>query len=77
MFAKAQMLDLIEQTLEHDPRCTLCNAPTDIRDRDGRLWLECSTTPIDIPTRFLERLGGALLPHPRRLVLDLREDLAA
>ena len=77
MFANAHMLDLIERALDHDPCCTLCNAPTDIRERDGRLWLECSMTPLEAPTRFLERIGGALLPHPRRLVVDLREDLAA
>ena len=76
MLHHAQTLDLIERTLDHEPYCPLCNAPTDIRDRGGRLWLECSSTPIEPPTGLLARLGAALLPHPRRLVLDLREDLA-
>jgi hypothetical protein len=77
MFDNSRMLDLIEQALDHDPYCALCNAPTDIRDRDGRLWLECSTAPVDAPTRLIDRIGGALLPHPRRLIVDLREELAA
>jgi hypothetical protein len=77
MFDNAQMLDLFEQALDHEPVCTVCSAPTDIRDRGGRLWLECSTTPIEPPTGLIDRLGAALAPHPRRLIADLREDLAA
>ena len=77
MFDNARMLDLIEQTLDHHPSCPLCGAPTDIRDRDGRLWLECSSTPVEAPSGLISRLGSALGSHPRRLVVDLREALAA
>ena len=77
MFTNAHVLDLIEQTLDRDPACALCGAPTDIRDRDGRLWLECSSTPLETPTGLLARIGVALQPHPRRLLVDLREDVAA
>jgi len=77
MFDTAHLLDIIEQAIDHEPACPLCSAPTTIRDRDGRLWLECSSTPVDPPTRLLDRLGAALQPHPRRVVLDLRETLAA
>ncbi len=77
MFDHARLIDRIERSLVDTPYCSVCHAPTAIRDRDGRLWLECSTTPVDEPTGVLARLGAALMPHPRQLVLDLTEDLAA
>jgi hypothetical protein len=77
MFDDARLLDLIERTIDTHRFCRLCNAPNDIRDHDGLLWLECSTTPITPPTRFMTRLGAALSPHPRLLIADLREDPAA
>ena len=52
-------------------------APTDIRERDGRLWLECSTTPVGPPNGLRARLEAALAPHPRAIVLDLTDRAAA
>ncbi len=75
MFDNARMLDLIERALDQDPFCPVCSAPTAIEDDDGRLWLVCSATAS--PTGILGRLGAVFLPHPRRLVLDLSEHLAA
>jgi hypothetical protein len=75
MFDNARMLDVLERTLDRDPFCPVCSAPTAIEDDGGRLWLVCSATAN--PTGFLGRLGAAFLPHPRRLVLDLTEYLAA
>jgi hypothetical protein len=77
MFDNHRMLDLIERTLDAEPMCSVCGAPTDVRDRDGRLWLECSSAPADVPTGFTARLGAVILAHPRRLVVDLRELRAA
>ena len=77
MFDNARMLDLIERTLTTDPICPMCGAPTDVRDHDGRLWLECSSAPAGAPTGLVARLEAALLSHPRRLIVDLREGLAA
>lgn len=77
MFDHAHIIDLIERAMDSDPFCPVCHAPTTIRDHDGRLWLECSATPAETPDGLLARLGAALLPHPRRLILDLTEDQAA
>jgi ssDNA-binding Zn-finger/Zn-ribbon topoisomerase 1 len=77
MFDNARMLDLIERTLDADPFCPVCGAPTDVRDHDGRLWIECSTAPTEERNGLIARLEVALLGHPRRLIVDLREDLAA
>lgn len=75
MFDNAQMLDLVERALDHDPFCPVCGAPTTIEDDDGRLLLVCSAT--EAPTGVLGRLSAAVLPHERQLVVDLREYVAA
>jgi hypothetical protein len=75
MFDNAQMLELIERSLGTDPYCSVCAAPTTIVDDDGRLWLVCSAASA--PVGRMARLSAAVLPHERRLVVDLREYLAA
>jgi hypothetical protein len=75
MFDNDQMLELIERALDDHPHCEVCGAPTTIADDDGRLWLVCSATTA--PHGILARLGAAVLPHEHRLVVDLREELAA
>jgi hypothetical protein len=75
MFDNAQMLELIERSLASDPSCSLCAAPTTIEDDHGRLWLVCSAA--DAPVGRLARLSAAILPHDRKLVVDLNEHMAA
>lgn len=75
MFDNARMLDLIERALDDDPFCPVCGAPTTIEDDDGRLWLVCSAATAS--SGLIGRLGAAILPHERRLVVDLSEQLAA
>jgi len=75
MFDNARMLDLIERTFEDDPFCPVCGAPTTIEDDDGRLWLVCSAAME--PTSVIDRVSAAILPHRRRLVVDLSEHVAA
>ena len=75
MFDNARLLDLIERTLDTDPYCPVCNAPTTIEDDGARLWLVCSAATA--PTGFLDRLSAAIRPHERRLLVDLDEDRAA
>jgi hypothetical protein len=77
MFDHAHLIDRIERSIEEEPTCPVCHAPTVVRDRAGRLWLECSSTPVDEPVGLRGRLAAALKPHPRHLVLDLTEGLAA
>ena len=77
MFDDVRMLDRIERALDATPTCPVCGAPTAIRHRSGRLWLECSATPVDPPTGFLARLEAALAPHPRHVVAELIDPIAA
>jgi hypothetical protein len=75
MFDNARLLDLIERALDRDPYCPICGAPTAIEDDHGRLLLVCSATMA--PKTVLGRLSAAILPHERRLVVDLSKGLAA
>ena len=77
MFDNARLSAVIERTLDTDPYCPVCYAPTVVRDHRGRLWLECATAPTEPPTGFIARLAAAVQQHPRRLIVDLREDRAA
>ena len=76
MFDNSHLVDLIERELDDHPHCPVCGAPTTIEEGEaGRLWLVCSAA-VD-PQGILARLGAALLPHERRLIVDWAEDLAA
>jgi ribosomal protein L37AE/L43A len=77
MFDHAHYIDRIERSIDADPFCPVCHARTTIRERDGGLWLECSSTPEDAPAGLRERLQAVLMPHPRRLIVDSAEGLAA
>ena len=77
MLNDVRMLDRIERALDASPTCPACGAPTAIRHRDGRLWLECAATTVEPPTGLLARLDAALAPHPRRVVADLIDPIAA
>jgi hypothetical protein len=77
MFDHAHLIDRIERSIDADPICPVCHAPMTVRDRYGALWLECSSTPEAGPSGLRERLEAALVPHPRRRIVDLTEDLAA
>ena len=77
MLDDPRTLDRIERALDSTPTCPACGAPTDVRDRDGRLWLECSTTPVGPPIGLRARLGAALAPHPRAIVIDPPDRVAA
>ena len=75
MFDNARLLDLIERTLDTDPMCPACGAPNTVEEAGGGLWIVCSATTA--PDGLLQRLGAILLPHRRRIVVNLTDDLAA
>ena len=75
MFDNDQMLELIERALDDHPYCKTCGATTTIDDENGRLWLVCSAATDR--RGLLARIGAVVLPHPRRLVVDLSEYLVA
>jgi hypothetical protein len=72
MLTNQKLLERIEDAGRVSPFCTYCWSPTTIVERDGALWLECST--------LSERRGGlrALLTldfasrHTQREIATLR-----
>jgi hypothetical protein len=75
MFDRATVVDRIERAIDQDPICPTCGAPTTVIDEDGLLVLRCSAA-LDADGR-LSRFLHALVPHERRIILDLREGIAA
>jgi hypothetical protein len=75
MFDRATVVDRIERAIDQDPICPTCGAPTTVIDEDGLLVLRCSAA-LDADGR-LGRFLHALVPHERRIILDLREGIAA
>jgi hypothetical protein len=74
MFDNARLLDQIERAIDSDPFCPACSAPNTVIEADDSLWIVCSAT-IE-PDGLLHRLSAAMLPHRRRIVVNL-VDLAA
>ena len=78
MFDDARTLDRIERALDSTPTCPACRAPTDIRERDGRLWLECSDHAASVRRTVSARGWRPPSPRiPRAIVLDLTDRAAA
>ena len=78
-----RLVDFIERSIDRDPFCTSCGAPTDVRDRNGALVLECSAIGAaperSGPLGRLGRLGRlvtALVPHDRVVLLAPEERAA-
>ena len=69
-----RLVDYIERSIDRDPYCPACGAPTDVRDRNGALVLECSA--IDAPRGRLGRLITALVAHHRVVLLGPEERVA-
>jgi hypothetical protein len=71
----ARMLDLIEHTVDTDPTCPACGAPTTVAERGDHLYLVC--TAAEAADGLLARIEAALVPHVQREIVDLAEALAA
>jgi hypothetical protein len=75
MSGSSRVLDLIEHTVDTDPTCPACGAPTTVAERGGHLYLVC--TAAEAADGLLARIEAALVPHVRREIVDLAEALAA
>ena len=71
MFDNARLLDQIERAIDTDPFCPACHAPNTVIEADDSLWIVCSATLE--PDGFLHRLSAAMLPHRRRIVVNLTD----
>ncbi len=70
MFDRAGAIRVIEDALDHEPFCAVCDRPTTVREVDGVMFLSCpAATPSD---GILSRLSAALLGHTDRPIADFR-----
>lgn len=64
------IVDAIERATDDHPFCSTCGAHTDVTEREGTIWLECSSLARSHGNR-LRALIASLVPHDRRRLLDL------
>jgi hypothetical protein len=74
MFDRVTALAIIDSAYDRQRRCTACGAPTVVRNDEGIVVLECSDPGDD---GVLARISNVLMPHTRRVVIDLRLGVAA
>ncbi len=74
MFDRVTALEIIDKAFDEQRFCAACGAPTILRDDGGVVTLECSELG---GAGILARIGGFLMPHTQRVVIDLSEGLAA
>lgn len=75
MFDRATALDIIDRAFDAQRVCEACGAPTMLRDEGSTVVLECSARAAD--ANVLEKIEDFLMPHTRRVVIDLAKDAAA
>ncbi len=74
MFDRVSVLEIIDRAFARQRFCETCFAPTILRDEGDVVMLECSDI---IGAGILARIGDFLMPHTRRVVIDLSEGIAA
>lgn len=74
MYDRVTALDIIDRAFDEQPFCATCGAPSVLRNEGERVVLECSELDRNA---LLARIGDFLMPHTRRVVIDLSEGIAA
>jgi hypothetical protein len=75
MFDTSDAIRLIEDALDRQPYCPVCERQTTIHDEDGTLYLECPAVHPD--GGFMARLGAAILGHLHQPLIELELPAAA
>lgn len=75
MFDRVTVLEIIDKAFDEQRFCGACGAPTVLQNHGDTVVLECSA---DVPDAgVLARIGAFLMPHTRRVVIDLSDGMAA
>lgn len=75
MFDRAGAIRVIEDALDRDPYCQVCDRPTTVREVDGVMYISC---PAASPGGgILSWLSAALLGHTDRPIADFGSRAAA
>ena len=75
MFDRVTALEIIDRAFDDQRFCATCGAPTLLRNDGDTVVLECSEGADD--ASVLARIGAFLMPHTRRVVIDLSDGIAA
>lgn len=75
MFDRAQLVELIERSLDSHPFCPACHGTTEVVDEAGAIVLRCTTASS--ATSLIDRIGAAVLPHIHVVLVEREELLAA
>jgi hypothetical protein len=74
MFDRVTVLDVIDRAFADHRLCEACGAPTVLRNDGNVVILECSNIGH---AGILDRIEDFLMPHTKRVVIDLSEEIAA
>ena len=74
MFDRVTALEIIDNAIDEQRFCEACGAPTILRSNDDIVILECSELDH---VGILAKIADVLMPHTRRVVIDLSEGIAA
>jgi hypothetical protein len=75
MFDTSDAIRVIEDALDRQPYCPVCERPTTIHDEGGVLFLECPA--VHPHGGLLARLGAAILGHLHQPLIELEMSAAA
>lgn len=74
MFDRVTALEVIDGAIDGQRFCEACGAPTILRNDGDVVMLECSELDH---VGILAKIADLLMPHTRRIVIDLSEGIAA
>lgn len=74
MFDRVTVLDIIDRAFDEQPFCVACGSPCALRNEGDLVILECSAPG---GTGILARVSDFLMPHTKRVVIDMAEGIAA
>jgi hypothetical protein len=74
MYDRVTALEIIDRAFDEQPFCLACGAPCVLRNDGDLVILECSASG---GAGILTRISDFLIPHTRRVVIDLTEGIAA
>lgn len=74
MYDRVTALDIIDRAFDEQRFCVACGAQCALRNEGMLVILECSAPGGD---GILTRISDFLIPHTRRVAIDLSEGIAA
>lgn len=74
MFDRVTALEIIDRAYEEQRYCAACGAPTILRSDGDVVMLLCSDLG---GAGIVARVTDILVPHTRRIVIDVSEGIAA